>query len=559
MGPRQATAPPPRSRLAPFRAAAIALALATPACTGILGDPDGTGQALPSVDASERSQFPRLTHAQWENTVKDLLRLDALTGISASFTGDPLGGVFDNNELMLQVTPTLWQDYQIAAEELSALVTSDPALLAGIVPAEPADPAARAEAFITSFGRRAFRRPLTGDEIDRFTALFSGAPEILPDIDPFTAGVQLTLQAMLQSPFFLYRTVLSDAPRDDGLIPLSGYENAANLAFFLWNTMPDDPLLDAAGAGELSTPEGVRAYAEVLLNDPRARAAIGSFHRQLLDYERYHDLYKDPALFPNFTAETGVSLEREAELFVEHVIFERGSGLAELLTSPKSFVNAELASIYGLSGTFADDFQEVDLDAAQRSGLLTRAGFLAAHGTATQPDTIHRGVFVNLRLICAKLPPPPDNATAVPPSNEGTNRDRIDAHTGEGTCGASCHGTMINPIGYAFENYDAIGQFRTTDNNLPIDASASYNFEGGVQSYANAMELSQILAESPEVHRCYTKHWLEFGLGRDAAAMDAPLIEQLAEGSMTGLPVKELILELVQSDSFLTRAPVEAP
>jgi len=547
--------------LARMRAGAMALAVAAQACTGTIGDPEGsspTGSAEQLM--AERSRFPRLSHAQWENTMRDLLRLDATPGLSASFTGDPLGGVFDNNEAVMQVTPGLWGDYQIAAEELSAFVTADGDRLARIVPQDDTtDAAARARGFIRHFGRRAYRRPLTEAEIDGYVALFDNAKEILPDADPLVGGVQLVLQAFLQSPFLVYRVEASESPRKDGLIPLSGYENATNLAYFLWNTMPDDELLDAAEAGELSTPAGVRAHAERMLVDPRAREVVGSFHAQLYDYERYLDLNKDPELYPQFTPETGEDMQREAELFVDHIVFERGGNLTDLLTARTSFVNDRLAASYGLSGEFTADFKEVELDATQRSGLLTRLGFLAANGTARQPDTIHRGVFVNLRILCADLPPPPNDVKALPASNEGTNRDRVNAHTGPNTCGGSCHATMINPIGFSFENYDAIGQWRTTDNELPINAADKYSFKSGVKEFANAVELSQVIADSEEAHRCYAKHWAEFTLGRDVTQKDEPLLLGLTEDSRSGVPVKELILKLVESDAFLTRAPVEAP
>ncbi|HSN99316.1 MAG TPA: DUF1587 domain-containing protein, partial [Candidatus Nanopelagicales bacterium] len=166
-------------------AGALALALVAPGCAGTLGDDEG--KSTPSPAQAPQSRFPRLSHAQWENTVRDLLRLDDVTGLSASFTGDPLGGVFDNNETALQVTPGLWADYQIAAEELSAMVTADPDLLAGILPTDGgADPDARARAFIDAFGRRVHRRPLDPGEVDRYAALFAGAAAILTDLDPFT-------------------------------------------------------------------------------------------------------------------------------------------------------------------------------------------------------------------------------------------------------------------------------------------------------------------------------------------------------------------------------------
>jgi hypothetical protein len=168
-------------------------------------------------------------------------------------------------------------------------------------------------------------------------------------------------------------------------------------------------------------------------------------------------------------------------------------------------------------------------------------------------------VFVNRRFICANLPDPPDMVPPVPPGPDKTNRERIESHTGEGTCGASCHGTMINPAGFAFEHYDAIGQYITTDNGFDINSSSSYPFASGPKTYADAVEFSQVLADGEEAHRCYAGFWLTFAYGRDLQKADSTLLKKLAEESMSGASVKEVILKLVEADAFLTRAPVEAP
>lgn len=544
-------------------------------CTGSLHDPwkdgdssspSGPGGAVPPGGSPEeqvaaRSMFPRLTHAQWENTVRDLLRLAESPGLSASFTTDPLGGVFDNDESVLQVTPGLFADYQRAAEELAAMVATDPEKLARILPEDlPSEPVARARAFIERFGERAFRRPLTREEVDAHAAHFARGEELFPEEEPFAAGARAVLEALLQSPHFIYRVELGDAAAaSGGLIPLRAHEVATRLSYFLWNTMPSDDLLLAARAGDLDTEGAVRAHAERMLGDARAREVVASFHRQLYDMDHYHDLRKDPDLFPEFVPEMGDDMQREAELFVDHVVFETGGGLRDLLTSRTAFVNERLAAVYGVEGELTGDFTRVELDPAERSGLLTRLGFLAMKATARQPDSIHRGVFVNLRVLCASLPPPPNNATSLPPGEHKTNRERVTAHTGKGTCGESCHGTLINPAGFAFEHYDAIGKYRTTDNGFPVNAADTYPFQGGPQSYDGAVEFSELLAESPEAHACYARRWLEFAYGRDAKPEDQALIQALGEASRGGASVKDLILDLVTSRSFLARVPAEAP
>jgi hypothetical protein len=505
--------------------------------------------------------FPRLTHAQWENTVRDLLRLDERPGFSSSFTTDPLGGIFDNNESALQVTPGLFADYQRAAEELAAMVATDPEKLARILPADlPSEPDARARAFIERFGERAFRRPLTSEEIDAHAAQFARGEALFPEDEPFAAGVRAALEALLQSPHFIYRVELGDAAAEaGGFIPLRAHEIATKLSYFLWNTTPSDDLLLAARTGDLDTAGAVRAHAERMLADARAREVVASFHRQLYDMEHYLDLSKDPERFPEFVPEMGDDMQREAERFVDHVVFEEEGGLTELLTSRTAFVNERLAAVYGVEGELTSELTQVELDAAERSGLLTRLGFLAMKATAREPDAIHRGVFVNLRILCASLPPPPDDATSLPPGEQKTNRDRVTAHTGKGTCGESCHGTLINPAGFAFEHYDAIGRYRTTDNGFPVNAADTYPFQGGPLSYEDAIEFSELIAESPEAHACYAKRWLEFAYGRDAKPEDGGLLRSLGEASRGGASVRDLILDLVTSRSFLARVPTEAP
>jgi hypothetical protein len=567
MGPRLARAAFPHRWSQRLRAALTAVAVGVlPACTGFIGDaPDGTaiGGNGPADGTfiAEQSRFPRLSHEQWENSVRDLLRLPDKPGLSASFTTDPLGGkTFDNNELKLQVTPGLWSDYQRAAEELSLQVTSDPAQLEKILPADlPSEPDARARAFIEKFGRRAYRRPLTAAEIDQYAALFAKGPEILKGSDAFLDGVGLVLQAFLQSPNFVYRVEVSEKTRADGFIQLNGYEVATKLSYLLRNTTPDDALLDAAAAGELDTPAGVRGYAEKMLDTPDGRATVASYHRQLYGFKRYYDLNKDQGAFPEWAGVTGEDLERESDLFLEHIVFDQEAGLTDLLTSRTAFVNDKLAAIYGVEGDFTSDFKEVTLDPATRSGFLTRVGFLASYGTSLEPDSILRGVFLNRRFICANLPDPPDMVPPVPPGPNKTNRERISSHTGEGTCGASCHGTMINPAGFAFENYGTIGQYRTMDNGFPVNAADTYPFPSGKKSYKDAIEFSQILAESEEAHKCYAGFWLEFAYGRDVQKADAGLLKEIGESSRGGAPIKEVILKLVEADAFLTRAPVEAP
>ena len=556
------SAPRRRPWTSALSAGIVVFACGLPGCMGIIGDPEGSGPVIDTAAAKVpfQSAYPRLTHAQWENTTRDLLKLDAVPGLSASFTSDPLGGIFDNDESVLQVTSPLWADYQRAAEELAAMMIADPQKLAKIVPPDMGQSLdARARQFITEFGRRTYRRPLTAQEIDAHAALFASGATVLGG-DPFLSGMQLVLEAFLQSPHFVYRVEQGAAKAGNtGLIPLGPYELATRLSYLLWNTMPNDALLDAAAKGELSTVEGLRGRAEQMLLDPQAKLVMRNFHRQLFNWKKYADLYKDPAVFPEFVPEIGDDLRLEAEAFVDNVIYEQDGGVLELLTSRTAYVNDRLAAIYGVPAPAGADFGKVELDAATRSGALTRLGFLAANGTARASDPIHRGVFINLRMLCVKLPPPPDNVKPLPGGSDKTTRDLVDSHTGDGTCGKGCHSTLINPAGFAFEGYDAIGRYRTMDNGYPVNSAAEYTLGGTVVQYKDAIEWSQIIAESTEANQCFAKHWLEFALGRDAQPEDETLIGQLGDSSRGGSSFKEMLLDIIVSDSFRARRAVEVP
>ena len=321
-----------------------------------------------------------------------------------------------------------------------------------------------------------YRRPLSAIEKDAYLKLFLEWASHHPELSEVEAGVRMVVEALLQSPHFLYRVEDSAAP-DSQLVTLDGYEVASRLSYAFWNTMPSDELFAAAEAGELGRQEGVREWAAKMFDDPRTEASFGSFHEQAFEMERYSDLDKSVELFPEWDREMGASMKTEASLFLGGEVFG-GGGVRELLTSNRAYVDAEMAALYGVEGDFGADFVPVDLDREQRSGMLTRLGFLTQNATLAQSDPIHRGVFVNLNLICRPLSAVPELPETLEPVGE-TNRERINSITGPGTCGAGCHATLINPIGFALEHYDALGQYRDEESGLPVNAADTYVFQDG--------------------------------------------------------------------------------
>lgn len=503
----------------------------------------GDGQ-LPGEGLRPRMRLVRMTHGQWENSVQDLLGLEAQPDLSSSFTGDPPQGKFSNNEEALFISPNLRLDYQRAAELLGERIARDPDAVQRLAPT------ADASAFVRSVGRHAYRRPLAPEEVARYEQLFAAGASHFGSGDDFADGVQLVIEALLQSPYFLFRTELGRSGQ-----PLSGYELVSKLSFLLRDRAPNEALLDRAGAGELDTLDGILALAEELVDSPEAQAAVLDYHRELFGLERYLSIAKDATLFPNYSSEINPELARAEELFLNR-LYEGNLGLTELLTSTVAFVNNATEGLYGLSG-YGEELQEVDLG-PERPGLFTRIGFLAYNGTLRDPDSIHRGVELNREVLCAPLQPPAGVIPALPVIEPGqSNRERVNAHTGPGTCGASCHATLINPIGFAFENFDALGQLRDTDNGKPVDTTGEYAFVDGLKAFSGTPELMNLLADSPQVHACYARHLAEFALGREVDESDDSLLSSLKQRSLQERSsIRDALLTLVTNPAF-THRPTE--
>ncbi|MCB9741993.1 MAG: DUF1592 domain-containing protein [Alphaproteobacteria bacterium] len=413
---------------------------------------------------------------------------------------------------------------------------------------------AEARAWIADMGGRAHRRPLSEDQVDAYYALFLQGPDLVGSGDDFADGVRLVMGAMLQSPWFLYRTELGTELDDSGGIPLDGYELAAKLSFALWNAPPDDTLW--AAADTLTDPEVLREQARRLLADPRAEAVLDDFHGQLYNLDATGDLVRED--FEGWEDGMGADLREETERFLRTLILEEQGGVHELYGASWSMLNPRLAGLYGVSGP-EEGWAQVELPPEQRAGLLTQGSFLAPRADSHDPSPIQRGVFINRTVLCQDLPDPPDNATGLPPLQEGaTNRERVEAHTGEGTCGGSCHAYLINPPGFAFENYDAVGAWRVSDNGQPVDASGEFYFSDGPASWTTGPELAGLIAGHPDAHGCYAWRWLSWTHARPPTEADRERIAPLVQASVEGLPITELLVELVASESFRYRAAEEA-
>jgi hypothetical protein len=548
----------------------LALVAASWGCSNVIADnplPGGGGSSteVPAPTLSDArpapaGRFPRLTHTQWRNSVRDLIGADLGGDLERNFPADArtAGFLFDNHELSLEVDQVLSSAYASAAEQLADRITSSAAVLARLLPPASGSEAERARLFIESFGERTFRRPLEPGEAEAFFTLFTQGQSVYDDVTGFEAGIRLLLEAFLQSPHFLYR-VEGSTGTVGASIPLSDWELGQRLSYLLTNSTPDSELLAAARAGQLSSPGEVRSQALRLLSGAAARPAMVAFHDQLLEFEKFEAISPSPSAFPGVSPGFADDVVKSSRMFIEDLVVAQAGTFKDLMTSRQAFVNAELASVYGVAGSFNDNFVKVELPEAERRGIFNQIGFLAANSTSVNPDPIHRGVFIATRVLCVGIAAPPDGVPPLPPITDGTNREVVANHTESSPVCSACHSTFINPLGFPFENYDATGAYRTTDNGQLVDASTSPLIDGERVSIQNSVELAELLGESRDAHECFVSHLVEYAFGRARARVDDGLIDGLTEASLAGTSIVELLVRIAESPAFMTRSTEELP
>jgi hypothetical protein len=519
------------------------------AASGGQSGSSGNGPEVCDLQAIDGAPVRRLSHVEYARTIADLFPDVALPAMV--FAEDPRVHGFENFASQLNPSALLVEQQDTAARNIAEAVVSQSEQL---VPCEPEpDPTACGEEFIRTVGAKIFRRPLQDAEVERYGAFFDARRTAIS----FRGAVELTLHAMLLSPQFLYRLEFGAPVADDANeVALDDYELATRLSYLFWQSMPDEELFRAAAAGELRDAQQLEAQARRMLQDSRATAALVDFHRQWLDFDRVLDENKDPELFPAWNDELRSSIREESDRFVTY-IFESGNGtLEELLTSTDTFVDKQLAELYGVPAPAAGTWEKMTLDPNERGGLLSLANFSAAHAHSTNGSPPLRGVAVLERLLCMRPPPPPAGVdTSIDASQAGakTNREIFEAKTQVAGC-ITCH-EQIDGIGFAFEHYDSIGRYRAEDNGQPVDASGTLNATDVDGEFEGAVELGERLAQSERVKSCYSTNWYRYAFGGEAQADDRCKIEALAQAmSEAGGSVRELLVAIATSHQFRHRA-----
>ena len=510
------------------------------------------------LDAVEGDSDPgptliqRLTRRQYNNTIRDLLGVD--THPADAFPADGGGGGgFDNNASTLFVPPILMEKYLAAAADV--LMKADPAryIAARPGPDLPEDAAARRS--VAAFARRAFRRPVESDEVERLMRLFRRAQA---RGDGFEAAVRLALRAVLVSPGFLY---LLERDRSDvkGPYRVSDHELACRLSYFLWSSMPDGELSDLADAGRLHEPEVLALQVRRMLADPKSRAMAEDFAGQWLRVGSLADLAEpDKKLFPEYTPELRDAMVEEAVSYF-HAILHEDRPVLELLDSYYTFLNEPLAKHYGIEGVTGPDFRRVELKDRRRGGVLGMAAVLTLTSYPRRTSPVLRGKWVLEELLGTPPPPPPAMVKSLPTDDRVRNgltfRQRLEQHRQKAEC-ASCH-ARLDPLGFGLENFDVLGRWRDQVQQKPVDASGKLTTG---EEFAGAVALKTILVETKRelFVRNLVERMLSYALRRGLEYYDAQAVKQI----MAELEAKDyrgatLVAAVVESLPFQYRRNVE--
>ncbi len=499
------------------------------------------------------ARLHKITASAFASSLRELLGSDVpLLPVEQDLDRD---GFFSVGNSTVAISPAGIVQYEAAIGAATEYVFADAARAAKVLSCMPqsgAD-AACAQTALGQFGRRAFRRPLSEAELNRFGGVFSA---IADEAGSVLEGLRYSASAILQSPSFLYRVELGAASAaDGGRSKFTSFEMASRLSAVLWNSLPDEVLLDAAARDELSSAEGVRSQAERMLTGAQSQPALSAFLDDFYDLEHLREAVKDPALFPSWSPTLRDAMEHELSERVTDMVFTQHGDFLSLYDSRQTFVNNELARLYGLPELPSDGWRAAELPAGSpRVGLLGSAAILAANALPQRTSATRRGKFVVETLLCHDVPPPPPTVvinldeTSAPTE---LARDRLAQHRKNPTC-AACH-QLMDPVGLALENFDSIGQYRTTENGKTIDPSGVLD---GV-AFQTAAELASMLRQHVDAAPCLVRKLYTNAQARELVEVDTIAISDLTRAFQdSGNRLDKLLVELVVSDSFRFVQPV---
>ena len=504
-------------------------------------DDDSVGDIEPVAGGMRR-----LTRTEYIRSVE--LMLGANAGDAADPPDDVAQEGWDaigNAVLSLASEPI--EDYEGTSEDIADAVIADPSHLAQTVPCVTGSDAGCYATVAEDLGRWAFRRPLTTDEIDALVAI--GNEGMAWGDGDFLTGLKYELMAILQAPSFVYVTEVGEPIEGGEYRELTPNELATRISFFLLGRNPDLALLDAADAGELDTEDGIRDWAYTLVESSEARVATEIYFDEYLRLRNLPTHAKSAELFPLWTEALTSSLRQETLLLLNDVVWQDDGDFLSIFNADYTFINADLAELYGMPAPGGPGFVRVDWPADQnRAGIISQGSVLALQSGPLRNSPTDRGKFIQSVLLCTEIPPPPPDVTPeLPePGANQTLKELLDQHMEDPAC-ASCHG-LTDPVGFALEFFDSIGAYRTMDNGSPIDASGEVE---GLGSWSNAVDLANVIAENPGTPTCIIQNFIEGHLGFAVTPGIAPGIEELtATFDDSGHSLQTMMVEIAASPLF---------
>ncbi|WP_052572969.1 DUF1592 domain-containing protein [Haloferula sp. BvORR071] len=500
-----------------------------------------------------RSTVRRLNRNEYNNTVRDLFGIDFQAG--KDFPSDGAGGEgFDNVGDALFVQPSLMEKYLAASKKVMAAIYEDPKHLERVIIAKPNDktpPDQAARTVLLTHASLAFRKRVTDEDL---APLLNAFNERLAGGEAYEDALRVPLQSLLVHPAFLFRIEEDQAGKEEWRV--NDFELATRLSYFLWASMPDRRLLKLADEGKLSEPATLRAEAVRMLADPKAESLARNFAGQWLGFEELRENSEpDTKRFPTFTQNLRVAMYRESVEFFNYLV-QANRPASELINASYTFVNAELAQHYGITGVSGSQMQKVELSDPNRGGVIGQASILTATSLPLRTSPVKRGKWILDTLLGTPPPPPPPDAGVLPGDDKSTSglsfRATLEMHRKRATC-AACH-EKIDPLGFGLENFDAIGRWRTTDaNGAPIDSKAVLP---GDIAFSTPAELKKLLAGSDDLFlRNLARKILGYSLGRPLEYYDEPVISELVvKLRKDELKMQTLILSVVESQPFQNRS-----
>lgn len=517
----------------------------------------GCGESEPPTQGAD-AQFRRLTEEQYRNSIADIFG----RGINIAGRFDPLErieGLLAVGAGQATITPAALERYESLGRSIALQVVSEDNR-ASLMPCQPADAStsdsACATEFLNSAGKFLFRRPLTESETSLYVGLANQSADTLSD---FYSGLAYGLTGMLVSPKYLYITdTIQPDPNEDGVYQLDAYAKAARLSFLLWNTTPDAALLAAAETAELNTDKGLERHFNRMISSPRAEVGLRAFFADMLEFERFETLEKDPIIYPAFNIDVADDAREQTLRTLTHHLLDEEADYRDLFTTRSTFMSGPLGVVYRVPVDEPDGWAPYEFpEGSPWAGVQTQLSFVSLFSHPGKSSPTLRGQAVREHLLCQKIPEPPGDVDFSDFNDDSnpinrTARERLDVHNQEPSC-AGCH-KLMDPIGLALEQFDGAGQFRTTENETMIDTTGELD---GIP-YEDAIGLGQALRDNPSATSCLANRLYSYAAGRMPVNSERQWIAYLEQKfAEEGYKVPALLREIILSDAFYRVVPPE--